>query len=295
MENEPLIERAVSGLENDRERGASELARCALEALAELVERSEDVEVSVLERQARKWASALRLARPTMVPIANLVDRWREQAVARPGETADRFRSRLRETSLGLARESRRAVEAIAVETARLIPGAATVITISRSSTVTAAFRLAASRSVSAIVPESRPGMEGHRLAQDLDRLGIPTQLITDAQMGHFAPRADVALVGVDAVLADGSVVNKAGTLLLALAARQADIPFWVCCESFKRSDVEPPGFPLEEMEAAALGAPKLPHVRPRNVAFDITPPSLVTRWIDEYGSRSGSPRPKRP
>ena len=99
-----------------------------------------------------------------------------------------------------------------------------------------------------------------------------------------FVQRADVALVGADTIAADGSVINKAGTYLLALAARDRGVPFYVCFESFKRSGFPASDAVLEKHDLSELDPPQLPHIKTHNVYFDITPPNLVTAWITEHG-----------
>jgi translation initiation factor 2B subunit (eIF-2B alpha/beta/delta family) len=160
-------------------------------------------------------------------------------------------------------------------------------MTHSLSSTVVEVCRLLKDVGLRMIVTESRPLEEGRQLAGRLSAWGVPTTYITDAQMGLFVARADAVLVGADSVLADGAVVNKAGTYPLALAARDQGVPFHVCCESFKWRAADQPPPELEEMAPAELGLPDWPAVTVRNVYFDITPARLVSGWIDETGVRS--------
>jgi hypothetical protein len=54
-------------------------------------------------------------------------------------------------------------------------------------------------------------------------------------QAGLFVGEADLVLVGADAVTPE-AVVNKAGTCLLALAARAAGVPMCVAADSGKLS-----------------------------------------------------------
>lgn len=56
-------------------------------------------------------------------------------------------------------------------------------------------------------------------------------------------------------ILADGSVVNKVGTRLLALAARDAGAPFYVVCETAKFDVISYLGEPpvLEEKESSEV------------------------------------------
>jgi translation initiation factor eIF-2B subunit delta len=267
------------------------LARRALEDLATFSEQCEAADAADLKRKVASLARALEVARPSMAGVGGLISRWLQDVEGAEENSLARARGRLSSAARDLIAVSHAAVEAAADETAALVPPGATIITLSRSSTVVAAFRRLVQKDVKVIASESRPLMEGHALAAELDSLGIPVQLITEAQLGHFIVEAELALVGADAVLADGSLVNKAGTYLLALAAKEADVPFWVCCEGYKRSPLRSEEFRLEEMDGGELGAPELEHVSARNVAFDITPGRLVTRWIDEHGSTVGRPR----
>jgi translation initiation factor eIF-2B subunit delta len=117
-----------------------------------------------------------------------------------------------------------------------------------------------------------------------------PTRLITDAEIGLCVADADLALVGIDSLRADGSLVNKLGTSLLALAGRDRGVPFWVCSESLKRRDETPPPLQLERMDPAELGAPDLPGAQIDNVYFDLTPTRLISAWYDEEGVRRPAP-----
>ncbi len=167
-------------------------------------------------------------------------------------------------------------------------------MTHSVSSTVLETCRLLKDRGLRMIVTESRPLEEGRRLVERLSAWNVPTTYITDAQMGLFVARADGVLVGADSLLADGSAINKVGTALLALAARECGVPFYVCCESFKRRDADDPPPELEEMSPAELNAPNWPGVTVRNVYFDITPARLMTAWISEDGRERTVRGPKK-
>jgi translation initiation factor 2B subunit (eIF-2B alpha/beta/delta family) len=180
--------------------------------------------------------------------------------------------------------QSRQAVTAVAQQAAELVGINATVMTHSLSSTVVASFKLLKDQGVNAIVTESRPLQEGYKLAKRLSEWGIATTLITDAQIGLFIGRATVVMVGADTLLGDGAVINKAGTLPLALAARYQNIPFYVASETFKRVSTLTAEAHLEEKALEELTLEPLPGVAMRNIYFDITPPDLVSAYITEKG-----------
>lgn len=82
-------------------------------------------------------------------------------------------------------------------------------------------------------VDETRPRNQGAFLtAWELAGEEIPHTVITDNSGGHLMceGRVDLCLVGADRVSRDGSVYNKIGTYLKALAAHESHVPFYVAC-----------------------------------------------------------------
>ena len=111
----------------------------------------------------------------------------------------------------------------------------------------------------------------------------------------------DVCLVGTDRTTAAGDVANKIGTYLKALAARDNEVPFFVCLPSPTVDWTVRDGvaeIPIEErppeeltwvhgrtsggkvisVEISPTGCPA------GNWAFDVTPARLVTGLITERG-----------
>ena len=274
----------VKTIAEDREHGASELARHCLAVLAERTQTSTASSHTDFITELNALAEALRQARPSMAPIQNLVGCWQSRLSHHAEQEIGALRDNMRAYAHELGDCSRQAVTAIAQQTQALISAHATVMTHSLSSTVVAAFKALKNHQVSAIVTESRPLQEGYRLAQQLSAWGIPAMLITDAQMGLFAGQTNAILVGADTLFGDGSVLNKAGTFLLALAAHRQNVPFYVASETFKRVSTSPLQAPLEEQAAEELGLTALSGVTVRNLYFDITPPDLVSAYITEQG-----------
>jgi len=81
-------------------------------------------------------------------------------------------------------------------------------------------------------------------------------------------------------------LVNKTGTLLLALAARRCRVPFYTLAETHKIApNVGPWRTPsLEEKDAREVLTDPLAGVTVRNVYFDLTPARYVTGYITERG-----------
>lgn len=146
---------------------------------------------------------------------------------------------------------------------------------------------------VSVIATETRPKLQGARLtAFELKAEGIPVKVITDGMVGYVMKEGLVSkvIVGADRVLSDGSVVNKIGTLTIAIVAKFFKVPFYVAAPTStfdleSRVDevhIEHRG---REEVAYIAGQPILPsNVDVLNPSFDVTPPELVEAYITERG-----------
>ncbi|HRE56061.1 MAG TPA: translation initiation factor eIF-2B [Candidatus Competibacter sp.] len=278
--------RKIAEIRDDRVRGASELARFGLVILAQAARELPAATVGEWWEGLSALAVDLAEARPSMTPLSHLLRRWREGAAIEADMNLAAARQVAAARAEVLIEQSRRAVADCAARVAELVGAGRTLMTHSFSSTVLESCRLLKEAGLRMIVTESRPLEEGRRLAEQLSVWKVPTVYITDAQMALFVARADAVLVGADSVLADGAVLNKAGTALLALAARERGVPFYVACESFKWRDAADPPPVLEEMAPAELGVPTWPDVTVRNLYFEVTPARLISAWIDEAGVR---------
>jgi len=142
------------------------------------------------------------------------------------------------------------------------------------------------------IVDETRPLLQGARLTcWELGQLGIERYLACHGAAPFLVGQgmADAVVVGADRVAANGDVANKIGTYSLALAARQAGIPFVVAVPESTIDESTPDGgqIPLEQRSADEIthilgvsGAPV--GTRALNYAFDVTPAELVTAIVTE-------------
>jgi methylthioribose-1-phosphate isomerase len=150
-------------------------------------------------------------------------------------------------------------------------------------------------------VDETRPVNQGARLtAWELGAHGVPYTLQVDGASGYRLQHGIAAcLVGADRVTAQGDVCNKIGTYLLALAARDNGIPFYVSVPSstfdptISRDDIEIEERPANEVTHVwgrnDAGAYERVQVAPAdapvgNPAFDVTPARLVSALITERG-----------
>ena len=146
------------------------------------------------------------------------------------------------------------------------------------------------------LVDETRPRLQGARLtAWELQQYGISYEIISDSAAGYYIHSGQVQKVffGADRVAANGDVVNKIGSYMLALAAHTDHVPVY---SVFPTSTVdmrlnEGRQIPIEERDPdevlgisvhGQLATP--PGAKARNPAFDITPFHLLTGLVTEKG-----------
>ncbi len=88
-----------------------------------------------------------------------------------------------------------------------------------------------AGKRVAVIADETRPFLQGLRLtAWELAKDNIPVTVITDGMAGHVMKggKSRCVVVGADRIAANGDTANKIGTYMVAVLARENDIPFYV-------------------------------------------------------------------
>jgi len=140
------------------------------------------------------------------------------------------------------------------------------------------------------LATETRPRFQGRLTAQALARAGIPVTLILDDSVRYFMQDVDTVLVGADAITANGALVNKVGTSMVALAAHEVHKKVFVAAETYKFSPETMIGelVEIEERDPSEVISAKelkqLGRVKVRNPSFDVTPPEFIDLIITERG-----------
>ncbi len=268
------FEQRIAAVREDREHGSRWLVREAITILFDIATSTTHPQGERL-RILRQVGTELARARPAMFAIAGAVIRILGSS-KNPDEIAL--------TAEQLLHSYNTAIDRITEHARPLLGG--TLMTHSLSGTVLEVLIACASTLEHVIVLEGRPRYEGREVALALHSAGIATTLITDAQADIFLPRCRAVIVGADSVLANGDILNKAGTALLAWAARGHDLPLYVLCETLKIATYAWTGdlTQLEEKEAEEVWEQPIAGIEIHNFYFDHTPARLVTKLITEQG-----------
>jgi translation initiation factor 2B subunit (eIF-2B alpha/beta/delta family) len=134
-------------------------------------------------------------------------------------------------------------------------------------------------------VLESRPKLEGRKVAQELSEK-FETHLIVDAAMGKFINEIDMIFIGIDSILRDGSIINKIGTYPLSVLAKINKKPVYAIGDTFKynlRSHLELPVEIVKKPRNEILDDYN-PNLYIENYYFDITPPEYIEGIISDLG-----------
>ncbi len=279
----------VKRIEEDRIRSASQLARESVETLVEASEAYGSTgSVEDYVSRMKMVAEHLMSLRPSMAPINNEVGDMLYRLVEKSKTTTnlDEVRLFVKDEAEKIVKMSKEAARAISENVLQIIPEKAVVLTHSYSSTVIEALKHAynSGREIQVIVTESRPLFEGRVAAKELVEHGIPTTLVTDAAAGYFADKVSLLLIGADSLFADGSVVNKAGTYPLVLAASYQGVPVYVAAELSKvnlRSYFS--RVLLEEKDRSEVWPEGPDTVTVRNLYFDVTPKFFITGIVTQF------------
>ncbi|GAA2670784.1 methylthioribose-1-phosphate isomerase [Actinosynnema pretiosum] len=185
---------------------------------------------------------------------------------------------------------------ALGGHTAALLPDDGAVLTHCWADlylTETVAAAQASGKRLRFFCTETRPYLQGARLtAETLAEMGVDTTLITDGMGAAVLATGEVSalLTAADRVTMDGHVVNKVGTLGLAVAASAFDVPFLAMVQAPDRlaptaADVPIEHRPGEEVLSTLGRRTASDRVRGLYPAFDVTPPRFVTTVVTDRGA----------
>ncbi len=264
----------VREIREDSVSGASQLTIRAAASFLKLLERP----VSI--KDVKKLVKALSEARPSMPSIANMahmIGSMIEKEVSAGKPVGEAVEDAVRRC----INEYQTALRNVVQNASELIRRYGSILTHSYSSTVASALENC--RDVSVYITESRPGYEGRRLAERLAAKGHDVTLIVDAAASHVIDQGlvDVVVLGCDAILDDGSIANKIGSKMIALAAMDAGISVNIVTDLWKAAIY---GFSLEKHPEEEIYAGEA-RLKCLNPYFEILQPRLITSYITEKGA----------
>ncbi|MBU1131096.1 translation initiation factor eIF-2B [Patescibacteria group bacterium] len=136
---------------------------------------------------------------------------------------------------------------------------------------------------------ETRPLFQGRITAKNLIKAKIPVTMVADSASSFLISKTsgknlmmDAAILGADAVLPDGSIINKIGSFGIGLSCYQTKVPLYIACNllKFDRTGIIP--IEIRPQEEIWPGKPK--NLKIINFAFDKIPAKFIKGLITEFG-----------
>jgi methylthioribose-1-phosphate isomerase len=287
-------------------RGAPAIGVAAAMGIALGSRNSPASTIEDFQREFAAISERLLQTRPTAVNLFWAVERmrWSFKRALAEGNSIEAIKRLLIEEAKEIHREDIESNRRMGRFGAELIPDNSTVLThCNAGALATAGFGTAlgviraaveAGKRVRVLADETRPFLQGARLTTwELAKEQIPVTLITDSMAGHFLKSGQVAcvIVGADRIAANGDVANKIGTYMVAVAAHENNVPFYVAAPLSTIDFTLGSGdfIPIE-----TRGAEEVTHVRGEqiapigtavaNPAFDVTPHRYISAIITDAG-----------
>ncbi|MCK4521016.1 MAG: S-methyl-5-thioribose-1-phosphate isomerase [Nanoarchaeota archaeon] len=171
---------------------------------------------------------------------------------------------------------------------AKKIKNGSIIFTHCHSSFVTSILKKAKQRGKKFTVhnTETRPRFQGRITASELSKAGIPVIHYVDSAARLALKKADMMLIGCDAIDSEGKVYNKIGSEMFAEIADKFDIPVYVAADSWKFDPKTIFGFneEIEQRNPDEIWKNPPKNVKISNYAFEKIDPGLITAIISEIG-----------
>ena len=252
----------------------------------------------------KKQCAQLGKSRPPAVNLAWAINRMKQVAKDSKNLPVSELKVRLKEEALTILTEDISINKAMGQHGQTLVESGNVVLThCNAGALATAGFGTAlgvirasinAGKKIRVLANETRPFLQGARLtAWELKEDNIPVKLITDSMCGYFMKNkeVDLVVVGADRIAGNGDVANKIGTYMVAVLAKENNIPFYVAApvSTLDLTLASGDEIPIEERSAEEVVNINNKRMAPEGIevahpAFDITPNKLVTAIITEEG-----------
>jgi ribose 1,5-bisphosphate isomerase len=285
-------EQLYSGLEDMSVKGGSDIGIVAAQTFLSYLK--DNIRLGFQnEEKALEFAERLKNLKPSMGSVHNAIDDLVTILKTHQDDTQQML-ILMDEYVSHYQQETNQALDKIAKLFSSLIENGDRLLTHSFTRSVLLAFEnaLALGKEFSVISAESRPRNEGAYFASLLAGKGLNVTLITDAAVAHYMPQATKVLVGADALYADGTIVNKMGTMNVAIVAREFHKPVYVLTITTKlyfpslfgkRLNMEKR--PVNEVLETKTDDPVISsHLTVENIFFEEVPPDYITYLVTEKG-----------
>jgi ribose 1,5-bisphosphate isomerase len=280
------FKQTLKKIKNLEIQSARNVAKEGLKALAKEMESSQANSTSSFLKQLEKKSSQLASVRVTEPALRNGLRRIHHSA--RNSSNVKQAKQNIQQSVRDYVKEMENARQSIQEIGQKRIRNDDVILTHCHSTTVMGIFKKAweNGKKFEVICTETRPKLQGRKTARELVGMGVPTTMIVDSAVGTVVNDCDLFIAGADAVTSDGFIINKIGTSVIALAAKQAGTKTSCTCSTFKFDPDTLTGEwePIEQRDSKEIWEKPPKGLKIKNPAFDFTHPSLIDFLICEEG-----------
>ena len=130
--------------------------------------------------------------------------------------------------------------------------------------------------SVEILVITGRPILDGARTFKELASQGAKMRVYPDSSIYEAVSSSEAALLGCDAILLDGSAVNRSGSKVVPLICYEKSIPAYVICDCMKLD--------FQSIWKPETWSYEFEGIEMNFQVFEKVESSLVSRHISEIG-----------
>ena len=180
------------------------------------------------------------------------------------------------------------------------------LLTFTRSQVVEAAILAAHAKGPDfrVIIVDGAPRYEGRVTLDPLLAAGVRCTYAHLHALSYLMPEVTKVLLGAASMLLNGTLVSRAGSALVAMAASERGIPVLVCCETYKFAErvlldsicynelgdpddlIEPePHPPLPAAGRRITDWRDIPQLKLLNLLYDVTPTKYLSVVVTEVSA----------
>ncbi|MBN2122337.1 S-methyl-5-thioribose-1-phosphate isomerase [Candidatus Micrarchaeota archaeon] len=286
------VDQVVRDIKSLKIQGARNVAKAGVRAIMYSVEDSRAKSVNGVKADVIKASLKLSSARPTEPMLRNYLDETIAFVTSEIATVKTRSLKKFKESVIkgenDYLSRMEEDVKKLREYGGMLLTDGMVVVTHCHSSTVTGVIKEAHRRGIGlkVIACETRPRYQGRITAAELVRAGIDTTITVDMGVTKFLKKADIVLVGADAINSTGDLINKVGTSGLAHLAHMHDVSFFSCAETYKYDPLTLFGVKekIEQRSAREVWDKPPRKLKVSNPAFDVTAAKYINGYITEEG-----------
>jgi ribose 1,5-bisphosphate isomerase len=286
------VDQVAKDIKSLKIQGARNVAKAGIRAIMYAVEDSKKRTVDGIKEDVVGAALKVSAARPTEPMLRNYLDETIKFITSEIAtvNTKDmgKFRKAVLKSESAYLKKMEEEIGKLRDYGATLLSDGMLIVTHCHSSTVTGVIKEAHKRgkNLRVVACETRPRYQGRITAAELAKAGIDTTITVDMGVTKFLKKADIVLVGADAINSTGDLINKVGTSGLAHLARDHDVSFFSCAETYKYDPLSLFGVKekIEERNPKEVWEKPPRKLRVSNPAFDVTAARYINGYITEEG-----------